>query len=131
VTGVDTLTGPNKDNYQLTSGTAATTATINKRNVTASISAADKTYDGTDAATITGCSLEAQAANHGVVSPDAVNCAGSNGHFGTATAGANKNVTGDVALTGADKDNYQRTDEPTSTLHTSIELVCRAPLATD
>src|SRR5205823_352321 len=88
------------------------------RNVTASISAADKTYDGTDAATITGCSLEAQAANHGVVSPDAVNCAGSNGHFGTATAGANKNVTGDVALTGADKDNYQLTSGTAATTAT-------------
>src|SRR5439155_15020906 len=76
VTGDVALTGADKDNYQLTSGTAATTATINKRNVTASISAADKTYDGTDAATITGCSLEAQASEHRRVWTDSINRAG-------------------------------------------------------
>ena len=36
------------------------TLDIGKRNVTASISAADKTYNGNNNATITGCSLEAQ-----------------------------------------------------------------------
>jgi hypothetical protein len=47
-------------NYQLTIASASTTATIDKRNVTASITAADKTYDGTDDASITSCTLEAQ-----------------------------------------------------------------------
>ena len=84
------LTGADKDNYELTSGTAATQATIDKRDVTASITAADKTYDGTDAAKLTGCSLEAQAGNHGVVPPDAVDCTGSNGHFASASAGNGK-----------------------------------------
>jgi len=109
------LTGADKNNYQLTSGTAATQATIHKRNVTASIIAADKTYDGTDAATLTGCSLETQAGNHGVVPPDAVDCAGSNGHFASATAGNGKSVTGGVVLTGADKDNYQLTSGTAAT----------------
>src|SRR5205823_3055040 len=116
VTGV-APSGGDSGNYTI-SQPSGLTATINKRNVTASVSATAKTSDGTDAGTITGCSLEAQAANHGVVSPDAVNCAGSNGHFGTATAGANKTVTGDVALTGADKDNYQLTSGTAATTAT-------------
>ena len=109
------LTGADKDNYRLTSGTAATHATIDKRNVTASIIAAGKTYDGTDGATLTGCSLEAQAGNHGVVPPDAVDCVGSNGHFASATGGNGKSVTGGVVLTGADKANYQLTSDTAAT----------------
>ena len=54
------LTGTDKANYELTSASASTTATISKRSVTASITAADKTYDGTDDAQVTSCSLEAE-----------------------------------------------------------------------
>src|SRR5205085_8434888 len=86
---------------------------VTESGVPTSVTAIDKTYDGTDAASVTSCSLEAQAAGHGVVSPDAVGCVGSNGHFGSPLAGANKTVTGDVVLSGADKDNYQlRWGEP-------------------
>ena len=109
------LTGGDKANYQLTSASAATTATIEKRSVTASISAANKTYDGTDAASITGCSLEAQHENHGVISSEDVGCSGSNGHFANRNAGDGKTVTGDVALIGSDKDNYQLTSASAST----------------
>ena len=42
-----TLNGGDDGNYQLTSSTASTTATIDPRNVTASITASDKPYDGT------------------------------------------------------------------------------------
>src|SRR5207237_1466906 len=66
VTADVALTGADKGNYQLSADTAATTANIGKRSVTASITAANKTYDGTDAATISGCSVEAQSAGHGV-----------------------------------------------------------------
>src|SRR5439155_1638361 len=74
--------------------------TIEKRDMTGSISAADKTYDGNIAATINSCSLETQSDNHGVVSPDAVGCSGSNGHFNSKSAANGKPVTADVALTG-------------------------------
>ena len=109
------LTGADKDNYQLTSSTAATTANVARRHVTASITAGDKTYDGTDTASITSCAIEGQEANHGVVSPDSVGCEGSNGHFDDRHAGADKPVTADVALTGADADNYQLTSASAST----------------
>jgi YDG domain len=109
VTAGVVLTGSDKDNYQLTSASAATTANINKRNVTASITAANKTYDGTDDATITGCSLNAQSGNVGKIGSDDVGCSGLNGKFDNKNAGTNKPVTADVALTGDDKDNYQLT----------------------
>src|SRR4029077_1655084 len=109
------LTGGDKANYQLTGPSAATTATIEKRSVTASISAANKTYDGTDAASITGCSLEAQHDNHGVISSEDVGCSGSNGRFATRNAGDGKTVTGDVALIGTEKDNYRLTSASAST----------------
>jgi hypothetical protein len=85
------------------------TFVIAKRSVTASITAADKTYDGTDDASITSCSLEAEDGNHGVVSPDDADCSATNGHFADADAGVGKNVTADVELIGADKANYQLT----------------------
>src|SRR5436190_1126223 len=77
--------------------------------------AADKTYDGTDAATINSCTLETQTANHGVVSPDVVGCDTSNAKFGSAAAGSGKTVAADVALNGADKANYQLTSASAST----------------
>src|SRR5207253_7306971 len=91
------------------------TADVCTRAVTASITAANKTYDGTDAATISGCSVEAQSAGHGVVSPDSVGCSASNGHFGSAAAADGKQVTADVALTGADKGNYQLSADTAAT----------------
>src|SRR5207253_2381431 len=115
VTADVALTGADKGNYQLSADTAATTANIGKRSVTASITAANKTYDGTDAATISGCSVEAQSAGHGVVSPDSVGCSASNGHFGSAAAADGKQVTADVALTGADKGNYQLSADTAAT----------------
>jgi hypothetical protein len=109
------LTGDDKADYKLGSGSASTTATIDKRDVTASITAAGKTYDGNDSATIDSCSLEAQAGDHGVVSPDAVGCAGSNGHFANKHAGAGKSVSADVALTGDDKADYRLTSGSAAT----------------
>jgi hypothetical protein len=97
VTADVSLNGSDDGNYQLTSPSAATTATINQRNVTASISASDKTYDGTRDAVISSCSLEAATGNHGVISPDVVGCIASNGKFATKDAGSQA-VSADVAL---------------------------------
>src|SRR4029078_7530719 len=118
VTADVALSGADKANYQLTSTSAATTATINQSNVTASISASDKTYDGNRDAAITGCTLDDATGNHGVVSPSAVGCSASNGKFGTAQAGSGKAVSADVALSGADKANYQLTSPSAATTAT-------------
>ena len=98
-----------------TGSSDSTSFTIDKREVTASITAADKTYDGSDEAEITGCSLESATDSHGVVSPDAVDCTASNGHFADANAGNGKAVNADVVLTGTAKDDYQLTVGAAST----------------
>src|SRR4029077_13506398 len=115
VTASVALTGSTAGNYQLTSGSASTTASINKRHVTASITAADKTYDGTTAASITSCTLEPASGMHGVVSPDDAGCSASNGQFASASAGTSKNVTASVGLTGSTAGNYQLTSGSAST----------------
>jgi len=125
------LNGGDDGNYQLTSASAATRATINQRNVSASISASDKTYDGNRDATITSCSLEAATGDHGVVSPDVVGCSASNGQFGTAQAGSGKDVTADVALSGADKANYQLTSSSSSTTATINQRNVTASITAD
>ncbi|HMD10873.1 MAG TPA: YDG domain-containing protein, partial [Marmoricola sp.] len=98
-----------------TGSSDSTSFTIDKRKVTASITAADKTYDGSDEAEITGCSLESATDSHGVVPPDDVDCAASNGHFANANAGSGKTVTADVVLSGDDQANYQLTSGTAST----------------
>lgn len=105
-------------NYALSLSATTVNFAIAKRSVTASISAEDKTYDGTDDATISDCSLEAETGNHGVVSPDDVDCSATNAHFENANAGEDKAVTADVALVGGDKDNYQLTSATASTTAT-------------
>ena len=124
------LNGAAQANYQLTSPSAATTATINQRNVTASISAMDKTYDSTRDATITSCTLEAAAGNHGVVSGDTVGCDASNGKFATRNAG-NQAVSADVALNGSDDGNYQLTSSTSSTTATIKQAPLNISAVTD
>jgi hypothetical protein len=125
VTAGVALTG-NQANYHLTSATALTTASIGQRNVTATITATNKVYDGTDAATINSCSLDAQSGDHGAVSGDGVGCSGSNGHFNNKNVATGKPVTGDVALTGtvAAVGNYHLTS-PTAATTANIT---KAPL---
>ncbi|HXJ81733.1 MAG TPA: MBG domain-containing protein [Candidatus Methylomirabilis sp.] len=70
--------------------------------VTASITAADKGYDGTTAATITNCTLT------GVAPADAaaVSCTATDGAFDTPSVGAGKPVTALVSLTGPAASQY-------------------------
>ena len=117
VTADVALNGGDDGNYQLTSPSAATTAMINQRNVTASITAADKTYDGSRDAAISSCTLEAATGNHGVVSGDAVGCSASDGKFATRNAGSQV-VSADVALSGSDDGNYQLTSASAATTAT-------------
>ena len=94
------LTGPAATNYVLTSTSATATATITPLGVTATLTIADKTYDGTPTATVTGCAVP------GAVEGDVVTCSGI-AAFDTAAAGSGKNVTiSNVALAGAASSNY-------------------------
>src|SRR5205823_3236381 len=94
------LGGVAAGNYSLASSTLTTQADVTKRFVTASVSAQNKTYDGTSAATMSGCSLDSASGDTGRLTGDSVDCSASNGQFGSPAAGTGKTVTADVALTG-------------------------------
>ena len=113
-----TLTGSDKDNYRLASPSASTTANIGKRDVTPSITAADKVYDGTNGATISACALNAESGGVGKIAGDDLGCTGSNGHFTASNAGTNRSYSADVTLTGGDAGNYQLTTGSASTTAT-------------
>ena len=94
------LTGANVNNYTLGS-VSATAANITAKSVTGSFTAADKDFDGTNAATITGRSLS------GAVVGDTVSLTGGSATFSDANPGVGKTVTGaGFALGGADAGNY-------------------------
>ena len=76
-------------------GTSGTTT------LTVSITAANKIYDTTTAATIIGCTLS------GSVGTDDVSCATSEAAFDSANVGTDKTVTATVTLTGAAAANYE------------------------
>jgi hypothetical protein len=93
------LAGADKANYALSMNTAS--ASIASKPITAGFTAADKVYDGTTAATITGRSLA------GTITGDDVSLSGGTAAFGTKNAGQGKTVSGSgFTLAGADKDNY-------------------------
>ncbi|HXT23717.1 MAG TPA: kelch repeat-containing protein [Candidatus Eisenbacteria bacterium] len=101
VTATVALTGGAAGNYMLTSTTATTTAKINMKSATPSITADDKDYDGTNAATI-HCSVA------GVLAADTANvtCSGT-GTFADANAGPAKAVTSNnLVLGGIASGNY-------------------------
>jgi hypothetical protein len=110
VTANVTLGGSAAGNYALTSASATTTASINPAPVTATITAANKPYDGTANAAITVCTLSgvypAEAAN--------VSCSGT-GTFASATAGYSKTVTGTISLSGSAAGNYAPSSTPPTT----------------
>ena len=85
-TGI-TLTGPAAGDYTVASDTVTTTAAITARVVSAAVTVANKPYDGTNSATVAGCSV------NGVLAGDTVTCSASAAAFATASAGANQVVT--------------------------------------
>jgi len=86
-------------NYTLASSTATTTANITAVPLTPTVTALNKVYDGTTAATAT-CLLT------GVVGTDVVTCAGT-ATFDTASVGTGKTVTvTGITLSGAAAGNY-------------------------
>jgi|GEM_PF-2642127 len=88
-------------NYRLTAATAQTTASITAKDLTIGITAANKVYDGTNAATVTPAIMD------GLVAGDQVTVAATGGAFNNKQVGTDKPVTADVRISGgADAGNY-------------------------
>ena len=104
------LGGTDARNYTL-SGQGVATASITPKALTVSgIAAADKTYDGTTAATVSG----AHAVLTGLLTGDTVTV-NATGAFADADAGAGKTVQLASTHGGADAHNYAITDQATAT----------------
>lgn len=103
------LSGSDAGNYVLDS-VATTTADITPKELTGSFTAADKVWDGSTDATITGRSLS------GVISDDDVQLVGGTAHFDTPAVADGKTVTANgFTLDGTDKDNYTLAPGPWTT----------------
>lgn len=102
VTGI-ALAGPSSANYALRESEVEEPADIHPKPVEAALVAADKIYDGTTSAPISGCGLA------GVVEGDSgrIGCQASGGEFADKGAGGGKPVTASVALSGAAAGNYE------------------------
>jgi filamentous hemagglutinin family protein len=101
------LSGDDALNYVVSDTT--TNATINKKGITATYSAEDKTYDGTITATVSG------SLGGGIISGDKVSLLNQSANFEDKNAGSNKqvNIT-NIALSGDDALNYVVSDTTTS-----------------
>ena len=118
VTGL-TLTGTDAGNYKLGSTTASTSADITPKDLSVSaVTAANKVYDGTTAATLLGGTLS------GAVAGDSVTLSAPIGTFSDKNVGVAKSiaVTG-LAITGADVGNYAL---KTATATTSADITPKA-----
>jgi hypothetical protein len=112
VSGIS-ITGTDAGNYTFNT-TASTTANIAQLDVTGSFTAADKTYDGTTAATVLTTTV------NGAIGSDDVDLAYADATFDTAAAGDGKTVTlNSVTLTGAHAGNYHLTSVNTTTANIS------------
>ncbi|MGE0862557.1 MAG: MBG domain-containing protein [Vicinamibacterales bacterium] len=111
VTGTGlSLTGSAAGNYLLSSPTATTTANIMPISLFASVTAADKVYDGNTGATISGCALT------GLIAPDVVTCSAASGAFSDKNVGNGKTVTlTGFTSGGPDIGNYIPPAAPTAT----------------
>jgi trimeric autotransporter adhesin len=104
-----TLAGADAGNYILDS-VATTTADITALGLVCSITAANKTYDGNNSATITGHFLS------GVLGSDDVSCVGGAATFDDKTAANGKTVSATgLSLSGADAGDYSVNDTATTT----------------
>jgi hypothetical protein len=124
VTGV-ALSGAGAGNYTVSQPTGLT-ANITAVNLTATIAASDKDYDGTATATISSCALS------GVVGSEAVSCTTSNAHFGSVNASASaQTVTADIVLAGPDAGNYTVTTPATTTARINPKALTATIAASD
>jgi filamentous hemagglutinin family protein len=122
--------GNGGNNYTVALNTAP--GTITPLALVGSITAADKTYDSTSTATITGRTLA------GVIGAEDVRYTGGSASFDTAHVGTNKTVRGTgLGITGADAGNYTVNTTATTTASiteagtTSIETLPGRPIGTD
>lgn len=105
------LTGVDANNYTLSAQPASTTANINPKPVTITgVISANKEYDGTVLAQVSGGSLQ------GVINGDNLSFTSGAASFQNRNVGNNKTVsfTG-FTLTGADANNYTLSAQPAST----------------
>ena len=95
----------------------------NKPTLTASVTAANKPYDATPAATITACTLT------GVINGDSVTCAAGSASFSSPNVGTSKTVTATgITLGGAQAVNYTLSSS-TATTTANITQATQAALA--
>jgi len=104
VTSTSTIGGAQAGNYTLTQPTGLTADITPKALTISSAAAANKVFDGTTAATITGTLT-------GIISPDVVTLVGT-GTFASSAVGTGIAVTSTSALAGAAAANYSLT-QPT------------------
>jgi filamentous hemagglutinin family protein len=110
VTLGSTYTGADAGNYIIT-GQARTTASISQATLTISgITAGDKTYNASDAATVN----TAGVSYNGLFAGDALTVAAT-GSFSDKNAGVNKTVNLSSSYSGADLGNYAITGQATTT----------------
>jgi hypothetical protein len=108
VSGIS-VTGADAGNYTF-NPTATATANITKLGITGAITANNKVYDGTTAATIATRTLL------GVIAPDVVNYSGGSALFADKNVGVGKNISATgLGLTGTDAGNYSVNSAATST----------------
>jgi hypothetical protein len=98
------------DNPNYSADPASGTLIITPLEITGSFTAADKTYDGTTDATITGSGVDPA-----FIQDDDVELVVFNAQFENANAGIGKSVTADLLLRGDDAGNYVLADETAST----------------
>ena len=114
-----TLKGTDKDNYSLSTTTASTTATINKKAITVSgLTAGDKIYDGDTEAVVNSTS----ASFDGKIGEDSISIASVSGTFDNKNVGEDKTVTLTTIYSGEDAANYTFTDQES----TSAEITKKA-----
>lgn len=94
------ISGTDSSNYNLLNTSAATTASINKRDLTVTATGNDKTYNATTAATVSLSTRDRQAS-------DTVQLSSSSASFGDKNVGTNKPVAvSGISMSGSDAGNY-------------------------
>ena len=86
--------------YGLTAPIVSTSANIVALNITASVTAANKPYDGTTTATVNNCTP------NNVIAGDTVTCSAASGAFSSANAGTWTVTASGITLGGAQSMNY-------------------------
>ncbi|MBF5056988.1 filamentous hemagglutinin, partial [Alcanivorax sp. 521-1] len=104
-------------NYVL-ADTSGHQASISRREIGATVSAADRVYDGTRDASVSGA-LNQRSGDTGLIGGDDLSLAVS-GEFADKNAGENKTVNYGASLAGDDASNYIFTDDATGTTTASI-----------